>query len=101
MQLIERNPFRGLNFPQGKRGRDWTEAEYQQILRGTTACFRRVVIALRFSGMRPGEGRELEAPNVLPEEAKILIEKHKMRYLTNAPRPIPLNRVLWKLFAWL
>ena len=39
LQLIERNPFRGLNFPQGKRGRDWTEAEYQQMRCGTTACF--------------------------------------------------------------
>jgi site-specific recombinase XerD len=46
-------------------------------------------------------GRELQHLDVRTNERKILVEKHKMRYLTKAPRPVPLNHVLAKLIAWL
>lgn len=101
LQLILKNPFRGLSFPPGPKGRDWTEEEYLAMLRGSPAIFRRVLVFLRFSGMRPGEGRELQKPDVRMDEHKILVQKHKMRYLTKAPRPVPLNHVLVKLIAWL
>jgi site-specific recombinase XerD len=101
LQLISRNPFKGVSFPAGPRGRDWTDDEYRAMLRGSTAVFRRVLVFLRFSGMRPGEGRELQQLDVRTNERKIVVEKHKMRYLTKAPRPVPLNHVLTKLVAWL
>jgi integrase len=98
---ILKNTFRGLTFCDGQNGRDWTDAEYRGLMRAAPPLFRRVLVWVRFSGMRPGESRELEFSNVRVDEGKILIEKHKMRYRTKKPRPIPLNRVLGKLLGWL
>jgi integrase len=101
LQLISKNPFRGLTFPEGDQGRDWTDEEFQTVLRNASPPFRRLVVGLRFSGMRPGEGRELSRPWIRIDERKVVIEKHKMRYKTKKPRVIPTNSVLLKLFNWL
>ena len=101
MGMIVKNPFRGLTFPGGERGRDWTQEEYQALLRAAKPLFRRVLILIRFSGMRPGEVRELTWANIRREDDKIVIEKHKTRYITKKPRAIPLNHVLGKLLSWL
>lgn len=99
--LIVKNPFRGLTFDTGGAGRDWTDEEYQSLLRSTTAPFRRVVVMMRFSGMRPGEVRELEKSNLRWDDWLIMVEKHKMRYRTKKPRPVWMNHVTAKLLAWL
>jgi integrase len=99
--LIVKNPFRGLSFPEGEDGRDWTDDEYQAILRNARPAFRRLVVALRFSGLRPGEGCGLAFPRISFEEGRIVIDQHKTRHRTKKPRVIPTNTVLVKLFDWL
>jgi integrase len=97
LQWIARNPFRGLSFPRGKRGRDWTDQEYVRMLRASPPPFRAVLLVLRYSGMRPGEGREMQNTEVNLEKKKIVLEKHKMRYLTGKARPVPLHGRLSRL----
>lgn len=100
MGLIERNPFAGLKFKSGKNGRDWTQDEYQAILRASSAYFRRLVVFLRFGGARPGEGRTLTWPEIKDELAVIVKDEHKTAY-TGAARRIHFNVVLVKLLIWL
>lgn len=101
LQLIPKNPFRGLSFPEGDEGRDWTDEEYAKILRWAAPPFRCFVVALRYSGLRPGEARELEWGHIRIEDGAIVIEKHKTRYKTKKPRYVPLNDVLVKMFLLL
>lgn len=101
LQLIARNPFRGLSFPQGENGRDWSDDEYRSLLRASTAVFRRLLVGIRFSGLRPGEARGLEWANVRPTSGAIVIEKHKTRYRTKRPRKLPMGNVVAKLLRWL
>jgi integrase len=98
--LIIKNPFRGLTFPEGEDGRDWTRDEYQAVLRNSDPVYRRLLVWLRFSGMRPGEARGMEWPDIKFESGVIRIEKHKTRKKSKKPRRIPFNRVLVALLAW-
>lgn len=101
MRLIDGNPFKGLTFPEGPEGRDWTDDEYQAVLRVSPAYIRRMVVFLRWSGLRPGELRELEWTNIDLDAEAIIITKHKTAWKTKVPRRIPLNDVLIKLLTWL
>lgn len=60
MELIERNPFKGIKKPPiiGRR-RVLSAAETSRLLRGADATFRRVLVALRESIARPQEIRAL------------------------------------------
>lgn len=97
--MIDSNPFRGVSFPDGVEGRDWTDAEYRAMLRNTSPCFRRVLVGIRFSGMRPGEVREVEWPEVRESLSALVIGAEKTK--TKATRRIPFNHVLLKLVLWL
>jgi len=99
--LIVKNPFRGLSFPDGEQGRDWTPEELSQVLRGANRQFRLLIIGLRLSGLRPDEGCELQWPHILPSLGMIKIEDHKTRYITKSARCVPLNAPMIKLFAWI
>jgi integrase len=99
--LIEWNPFKGLTFPQGKNGRDWTDDEYRKLMRGAPAYVRRFLVMLRFSGMRPGEVRKLEWKHLASADGLIILTEHKTAYRTGKPRIIPLNHVTTKLLAWI
>lgn len=99
--MIFKNPFRGLTFSQGDDGRDWTDGEFQRVLRAANPSFRRLIVGLRFSGLRPGELCDLEWKDIRLEQGAIVIEKHKTRYRTKRPRIVPLNPVLVKLLGWL
>lgn len=101
LQLIPKNPFRGLTFHEGEEGRDWTDQEYGLILAYASPHFRRLVIGLRFSGLRPGEARGLVWSNIRPEQGAIVLDKHKTRHKTKKARCIPLNAVIVKFLAWL
>ena len=99
--LIASNPFRGLTFPAGKNGRDWTDGEFRALLRAAAPYVRRFIVLIRFSGMRPGEIRGLEWKHIDTRAGAIVLDKHKMAYKTKAPRRIPFNTVIVKLLAWL
>jgi integrase len=97
--IIASNPFRGVSFPDGKEGRDWTDEEFRALLRNTSPCFRRVLVAVRFSGMRPGEVREVEWSEVRESLNALVIDASKTK--TKLTRRIPFNHVLLKLILWL
>jgi len=100
--LIVKNPFRGVSFKgRLKKGRDWSGDEYQALLRGAPAVFRRFIVGVRFSGLRPGELRGLEWPNIRQQAGAIVIDDHKTSHLTDEPRHIPIPHVLLKLLGWL
>lgn len=100
MGVVIKNPFRGLTFSEGPEGRDWTRDECQAVFRNSDPCFRRYLIGIRFSGMRPGEVRGLSWTDIKIESDCIRIEKHKTRNKTKEPRRIPFNAVLLKLLHW-
>ena len=99
--LIPNNPFKGLAFPEGENGRDWTDDEYRALLRAAKPHMRRVIVMIRFSGMRPGEVRGLEWKHVDVAAGAIVLDKHKTVAKTKKSRLIPLNTVTVKLLAWL
>lgn len=98
--LITKNPFRGLTFGEGGKGRDWTDNEYQSLLRNAPPVFRLFLVWMRFSGMRPGESREILRSHADRAEGIICIDQHKMRYLTEEPRYVPINHVLGKILDY-
>ncbi len=99
--LIDRNPFVGIRLPGGGRGRDWTPAEFQALLRNAPAHFRRLLIFIRFSGARPGEARLSQWSMVRPDAGCIVVREHKTAHLAGAPRRIRLNHVTLKLLVWI
>jgi integrase len=99
--LIDKNPFRRLRMPQGQDGRDWTDAEYETLLRAAKPYFRRFLVFLRFSGARPGEARLLAPGNVDMAGEQIVLRRHKTVRKTRRPRVIPFNSTLVKLLVLL
>lgn len=99
LQLIPYNPFKGVSYPSGPEGRDWRESEYLAMMRATTPEFRRVLVFLRFSGLRPGELRGLIWDNIRDEIKAIIIDPENVK--TGVKRKIPFNIVLIKLLLWL
>jgi integrase len=99
--LIDRNPFRGLTFGGGKNGRDWTDEEFQALLRAASPCMKKIMVMVRFSGMRPGEVSDIEPRHVMAANGLIMLDRHKTFYRTGKPRFIPLNVVTAKLLAYM
>lgn len=96
--VIDRNPFKGVDFPLGKRGRDWTPEEFRRLLKISRPAFRRFLCAIRFSGMRPGEVRSLIWSWVDPEKKCIIIPAEKSK--NRVRRLIPFNAVLVRLLCY-
>lgn len=103
LQLIERSPFAGLTHPPGNRGRPMTDQEFRLILRNAKPCFRRAVIALRFSGMRCGELRELQWEHIDFNRQCAIMAEHKTAKTRKdrRPRVIVFHPVVWRLIEWI
>jgi len=125
-RLISANPFRGVEKGQGEPRRPMTDAEFRQILihatiwnkrqrprklypsdlkrrqrPSPTARFRQVLVCLRFTGMRPGELRNLEWSDVDLDARELVIRTHKTSKKTHRPRRIPLHSVVVKLLIYI
>jgi hypothetical protein len=61
MELVERNPFAKMRGSRGQttRRRPITDQEFQTLLRGSNATFRRFLIFLKFTGCQPGEAASM------------------------------------------
>jgi integrase len=101
MELTTRNPFARIRHRKGPRGRPMTPHEYQQILRHSSAGFRRFVVFLKFSGCRPGEAAKMKWSDVQFGQNCVKLRDHKTAKATGRPRLIPLVPTTTKLLVWL
>lgn len=97
--FIVRNPFKGASYPEGPRGRDWTDEEFRAMLRASTPLFRRVLVMIRFSGCRPGECRAMEWKDLLETLSRAVLAEGKTK--TKSVRTIRTNAVVVKLLVWM
>jgi integrase len=106
--LLKANPLAGMK-PGKRRSRQrvLTDAEYRALLRGAHPAFRRILVALRWTGARPCELRAATWADVQYGDdgrpARIVLAKHKTATTAKTPRP----RVIWlvgpmpRLITWL
>ncbi|MBX7169230.1 MAG: site-specific integrase [Pirellulales bacterium] len=105
-EYLDLNPLVGYRKPAGKsRSRIINDDEFQALLRAATAspAFQRVLIALRQTGCRPGEVRQLTWDMVDLKTGLWILPDHKTITRQRQPRPrvIPLSSVMWKMCRWL
>jgi integrase len=97
--LVDRNPFAKLRCGRGhpERRRPMTDEQFQTLLRGSDARFRRFLIFLKFTGCRPGEAASMRWADVRFDEASVVLREHKTARKTGRPRVIPLVPTVIKL----
>jgi integrase len=104
--LIEQNPVAGYTKPRGRqRSRIVSPPEFQALLRALwrNSPFRRVLIAMRHTGARPSEIRNLTWDMVNLEQGVWIIRKHKTITMQRDPLPriIPLPDCVAAMCQWL
>lgn len=98
------NPLIGYEKPRARqRSRVFTPAEFQALLRNSDAAFRRVLLALRMTGCRPGELRSLIWEWVDLDQGVWIFPDHKTitRQRNPMPKIVPLSDPILKLCRWL
>lgn len=91
--MLDLNPLSGYQKPAaGGRSRILTPDEFQSLLRHADVRFRRFLLALRFTGCRPGELRALTWTMADFDAGLWVLPKHKTVTMQREPRPriIPL-----------
>jgi integrase len=102
MELVARNPFAKLRSRgRANRRRPMTDEEFQILLRGSDAAFRRFLVLLKFTGCRPGEAASMRWADVRFEEGAVVLQEHKTARKTGRPRIIPLVPTVVKLLLWM
>jgi integrase len=102
-KLVARNPFKGLSYEEGDPGRAMTEEEFRALLRNTDAGFRRLLLALFWTGARPGELCVLRWEHIDWQRCVGVLpwDEHKTGRRTRRPRVIALTPPMMRLLAWL
>jgi integrase len=96
--VLRKNPLKGMKRPKPKpRQRALTEAEYLAMLRATDSDFRPLLFALKQTGARPKELRELTWDQVHGD--RLVLWEHKTDGTTAAPRVIHLTQPMQKMLA--
>jgi integrase len=103
--LPARNPFdkMPLLYTEGRQ-RVMTDGEFQALLRHSSdSCFRRVLIALRYTSARPGEVRDLTWAQVDWENHRWVLHRDKASRTSKIKRAriIPMCHCVEKLLRWL
>lgn len=102
--LLDMNPLIGYDKPSRRsRNRIITPEEFQALLRHSDVNFRRILIAARLTGCRPGELRDLQWDWVDLTLGLWTYVKHKTINTQRKPQPriVPLPDPIWKLCHWL
>lgn len=99
--MIERNPFKGVTVPTGTRGEPMELWELSAMLRVSPAPFKRLLIALRYSGARPGEMSGAEWVHLDRGRCCLELKEHKTAKRTGKIRRVMLHPVLMKLLDWI
>lgn len=93
--LIGRNPLRKLRRPAStRRGVLIGDVDHRRMLAATDRHFRKVLIALRHSGCRPGEIAAVTPWHYDAENGLWRFERHKSSDKTSRPRIVPLTGCL-------
>ena len=114
-KLIPSNPFAGVSHQPGAPRRPMTDDEFQRLLKAASgsygkkrrptpgARFRQIVVALRYTGCRPGELASLKWSNIDPDRGEIVLQRHKTSRMQRDPKPriIPLHPVIIKMLVYL
>jgi integrase len=96
--VISRNPLKGMKRPKPlPRQRAITDAEYLSMMRASDRDFRRLLFALRHTGARPKELRELTWDQVRDDH--LLLREHKTVGKTRKPRVIHLSPAVTRLLS--
>jgi integrase len=86
-KIIRGNPIRGVELNELKRpGRDMTHAELQALMRRSDIPFRRFLLALKFTGARPGELANLQWSQIDWGARIATLPEHKTAKKTGKPR---------------
>ena len=94
--MLERNPLKGMKRPKPQpRQRALADDEYKAMIRATDSDFRLLLFALRETGARPKEVRELTWDQV--REDRWVLKEHKTAKKTRKPRIIYLTKPMQKL----
>jgi integrase len=98
-KLLGTNPLRGMKRSKPlPRGRAMNDAEYRTLLRNEKYIgFRQFLFALRNTGCRPKEARDLTWENV--RDDRWVLPKHKTVHKTKKPGVIYLNTAMRKLMT--
>jgi integrase len=100
--LPAKNPWdRIRQLPWEGRQRVMTDEEWLSLLRHSGAHFRRVLLALRYTSLRPGELRALTWANVDWPNSRFVLHRHKTSRRTGKPRVVPFPPCLGNLLRWL
>lgn len=97
--FVHRNPFAGVTYVKGNGGRDWTDEEFQTMMRVSPPELRILILWIYYSGMRPGEARQLQWDDVDLEEQCVALDGSRTK--SGRTRRIPLNAVMLKILIWL
>ena len=96
--ILPKNPLAGMKRAKPMpRQRAITDGEYLAMLRATDSDFRRLLFALRQTGARPGELRELTWEQVRPDH--LLPREHKTVAKVRKPRIIHLTPCMQRFLA--
>lgn len=97
-ELIPKNPLQGLKRPKPKpRQRAMTKAEYRALLAAATGPFKTFLFALRQTGARPKELRDLKWHEVRRD--RWVLPEHKTSATSDEPRTIHLTPPMQKLMS--
>ena len=104
--LLDTNHLAGYKKPRPRqRSRILTSQEFNRLLRHCHPAFRRLLIALRYTGCRPGELARLTWDEVHDSDATSawILPEHKTLSRQKEPRPrvIGLTPCVRKLTAWI
>lgn len=100
----DKNPFdRYRRLPSPGRQRLCTDEEFQALLRHSRPHFRRALLALRLTSLRPGELRGLKWDMVDWESGCFVMHVHKTMHSQRVPKPrvVPFPACVARLLRWL
>jgi integrase len=101
-RLIKENPLHGLQYSGVKlTGREMKQAELQAVLRSTDPYFRRFLMAMRWTGARPGELCRLTWPDVRWEQSIAVMTEHKTANKTQKPRILVFTERMMRMLEYI
>jgi integrase len=99
-KILSKNPLAGMPRKQPKSNeRALTREEYRKVIAASHGPFRILLWALRQTGARPKELRELKWTQVM--NGRLVLSEHKTADATRSPRVIHLTAAMQRLMTYL